>query len=244
MVKLQFNSDKDGFVRTLFYRKLSRPLTTFLLKINTTPIQATLISFFLAVIATQFFFFGYFRSKYFLLVIGIILMNLSYLFDCADGEIARIDRKKSTKLGVWLDGVSDRIKVEFILFSISFGSFLISANTLYLFGLLVFIFTSYIMNYSFAYGEIIFGKEAKTGYGKMRGKIAKLFHVKLQFVNYTGGMVYFLITLFVLINLPLFLLYFLSSIQILMVILIFYITITKKENYNSFWTSQNEKRKN
>lgn len=102
-----FQKPCDSILATLFTRKLSRVTTFYLLRFipNITPNIVSLISFLLAIIACGLFI----SPSYGLRIIGVILLQLSFVFDCSDGEIARI-RNLSSPFGAWLDSILDRFK--------------------------------------------------------------------------------------------------------------------------------------
>ncbi|RIV26689.1 CDP-alcohol phosphatidyltransferase family protein [Alicyclobacillaceae bacterium I2511] len=53
-------------------------------------------------------------------LIGLILVQVSYVFDCADGQLARY-RQHFSALGGWLDQTADRIKEFVMYFSLAYG---------------------------------------------------------------------------------------------------------------------------
>jgi hypothetical protein len=52
--------------------------------------------------------------------IGLFFVELSYVFDCADGQLARY-RHQFSVFGGWMDQVSDRVKEFAIYFSLAYG---------------------------------------------------------------------------------------------------------------------------
>ena len=85
-----------------------------------TPNLYTTISFGFAAIACLFFLYGY---DYVYLLIGVVLLNLALVFDCADGHLARLKNMQS-KFGHWYDYHSDKIKDGLILLTLTVGVFL------------------------------------------------------------------------------------------------------------------------
>lgn len=53
-------------------------------------------------------------------VSGLIVIQISYVLDCADGQLARY-KQQFSPLGGWLDQTADRIKEFVILFSLASG---------------------------------------------------------------------------------------------------------------------------
>ncbi len=97
--------EDDGFFSTFILRKISRRITSVLVEKNVTPNTVTLFSLIIGLIS------AYAASQGSYLIGGLLLL-LSLIFDCVDGEIARY-KSEFSALGAWLDALSDRFK-EFI----------------------------------------------------------------------------------------------------------------------------------
>ncbi|MCL6444357.1 MAG: CDP-alcohol phosphatidyltransferase family protein, partial [Alicyclobacillus sp.] len=52
--------------------------------------------------------------------LGLFLVQVSYVFDCADGQMARY-RQQFSPFGGWIDQVADRIKEFAVYFSLACG---------------------------------------------------------------------------------------------------------------------------
>ncbi|MGZ4638756.1 MAG: DUF5941 domain-containing protein, partial [Actinomycetes bacterium] len=98
----------DGAWATLVIRRLSRRLTPAALRLGLTPNQVTVLSFVLGLVAAGCFALGDAGSGV-VAVLGAVLLQLSLVVDCVDGEVARFTRT-FTPLGAWLDASTDRIK--------------------------------------------------------------------------------------------------------------------------------------
>lgn len=109
-------SDSDGIVDTYFNRPLGRGLTKLLLHTPVTPNQVTLASTFIGLVSAWFFADG----RDFQVILGAILLQLSALVDCVDGELARIAFKESP-IGKWLDIVLDQVVHVFVFAGIGVG---------------------------------------------------------------------------------------------------------------------------
>ncbi len=110
---------KEGDEYTMRYlvRPLSRAPSLLLIKYtNITPNQVSIFSFFLAAISAVFFL----RGEYLNQVIAVIFSLLYLIFDCVDGNIARVKQLKSLK-GHWLDGIGGFIITPVLLFSLLWG---------------------------------------------------------------------------------------------------------------------------
>jgi hypothetical protein len=96
---------EDGFVATFLSRPLSRLLTPTVLRLGLTPNQVTLASVVVGLGAAALFAVGRPAA----LVAGAVLLQLSLVLDCVDGDVARYTRRFSP-LGAWLDASTDRLK--------------------------------------------------------------------------------------------------------------------------------------
>jgi phosphatidylglycerophosphate synthase len=54
-------------------------------------------------------------------LLGAILLQVSIIVDCVDGELARYTRKFS-RLGAWLDAVTDRVKEYLVFLGLAYGA--------------------------------------------------------------------------------------------------------------------------
>lgn len=105
----------DIWTNYLFY-PLSIRLVYLLRNTPVTPNQITLFSLFLCLIGCVGFSTGI-RGD---VIAGLVLVEISYVFDCADGQLARY-RQQFSAIGGWLDQVADRIKEFAIYFSLAYG---------------------------------------------------------------------------------------------------------------------------
>jgi len=101
---LSLENPRDGQVDTYFNRKVSRPITRWLLRTPLTPNQVTLLSCIVGILGALCFFPGGYWGP----VLGAFLLQFSVVLDCCDGEIARVKFMESP-LGDWLDIVCDTI---------------------------------------------------------------------------------------------------------------------------------------
>jgi phosphatidylglycerophosphate synthase len=111
------NRANDGFYSVFFLRKFSKILTWLAVRIGATPNQVTLLSFAIGLSAAYSFSQGGFAAT----LVGAILLQLSIIVDCVDGELARYTRKFSS-LGAWLDAVTDRVKEYLVFFGLAYGA--------------------------------------------------------------------------------------------------------------------------
>ncbi len=95
----------DGFYSTFVVRKISRRVTEFAVGKSWTPNQITIASLGIGLLAAVCFAVGNRVG----LIAGALLLQVSLVVDCVDGEVARFTRR-FTALGAWLDATSDRVK--------------------------------------------------------------------------------------------------------------------------------------
>ena len=103
--RLQANRVDDGFYSTFIVRKASKPLTRLALQWGLHPNTITVISFAVGIAAA----FAFAGGTFLWLLTGAVLLQLSLVIDCVDGEVARATRRFSA-LGAWLDASTDRVK--------------------------------------------------------------------------------------------------------------------------------------
>ena len=95
----------DGFFTTFFVSTWSRYVARWAARVGVTPNQVTVFALCVGLLAAAAFATGD-RAGY---IAGAVLLYLSFVFDCVDGQLARYMRRFS-KFGAWLDSVFDRAK--------------------------------------------------------------------------------------------------------------------------------------
>ena len=127
MLRLKLaNRANDGFFSVFFLRRVSKLLTWAAVKIGATPNQVTIASFAIGLYAAFLFSQGDTWS----LIGGAILLQVSIIVDCVDGEIARYTRKFS-ELGAWLDAITDRVKEYAVFLGLAYGVFVHNGQNLW-----------------------------------------------------------------------------------------------------------------
>jgi phosphatidylglycerophosphate synthase len=96
---------EDAFVATFVHRPVARRLTPVALRLGLTPNQVTLLSVVVGLAAAASFAVGSAPA----LVAGALLLQLSLVLDCVDGDVARY-RRMFSPVGAWLDASTDRLK--------------------------------------------------------------------------------------------------------------------------------------
>jgi hypothetical protein len=102
---LQANRVDDGFYSTFVVRKLSKPLSALAIRLRLSPNLVTVISFIVGLAAAL----SFAQGSRWALILGALLLQLSLILDCVDGEVARATHRFSV-IGAWLDASTDRVK--------------------------------------------------------------------------------------------------------------------------------------
>jgi hypothetical protein len=126
LVEAPFARSQDETVSVFFLRRVSKALTWAAVKIGATPNQVTIASFAIGLYAAFLFSQGDTWS----LIGGAILLQVSIIVDCVDGEIARYTRKFS-ELGAWLDAITDRVKEYAVFLGLAYGAFVHNGQNLW-----------------------------------------------------------------------------------------------------------------
>jgi phosphatidylglycerophosphate synthase len=138
-------------VTKYFYRKFSKPAARILNKLKLEPNQVTVISFIWGSISGLIFYYKMF-------IPGLIILFVSEILDCADGDLARL-KKKPSKKGEFLDSFLDRVVEVFVFY----GIILTNPSQLMLVGTLALAW-SLLVSYIRSKAEII-GIDSDIGVG-------------------------------------------------------------------------------
>ena len=111
------NRANDGFFSVFVLRKFSKLFTWAAVRLKVTPNQITLISFAIGLLSA----YEFSRGDFWSIFAGALLLQLSIIVDCVDGELARYTRRFS-QLGAWLDAITDRIKEYLVFFGLAYGA--------------------------------------------------------------------------------------------------------------------------
>lgn len=99
------NRADDGLYSVAVLRKLSKPVSALGYARGWSPNSITLTSLLVGLMAAVCFALG----DRWAMVLGAILLQVSIVIDCADGEVARLSGRYSAA-GAWLDAATDRVK--------------------------------------------------------------------------------------------------------------------------------------
>lgn len=111
------NRAGDSGYSVAVLRRLSKPLTALAVRRGWAPNAITVVSLVIGLLAAAAFAFGS-RAA---LVLGAVLLQVSLVVDCSDGEVARMTGRFS-RTGAWLDAVTDRVKEFAAYVGLAIGS--------------------------------------------------------------------------------------------------------------------------
>ncbi len=145
-------------ITEVVYRKFSRPIARFLAKFNVNPTLITFIATFVGLFSGYLIAIGEIYK-------GVVVLFVSQILDCVDGDLARITNRV-TKVGGFLDRVFDR----FVDAAIIMGIIALSPPDLWLVGTLA-IVGSFGVSMSRAMAEAE-GAVCKVGIGGRDTRLA------------------------------------------------------------------------
>jgi phosphatidylglycerophosphate synthase len=139
----------DGFYSIFVVRKVSRALTWRLLPTGVSPNTVTVVSLLVGLLTAVLCGIGGWP----LLVVAAVLLQVSLVLDCVDGEIARYTRRFSP-LGAWLDVSGDRLKENGVYAGLALWSFR-SGNDLWVWAVLAMALIAYrhFVDYGFGVSQ-------------------------------------------------------------------------------------------
>lgn len=150
----------SDFISNYFYQQIAFYITTLLVKTKVTPNSVTYLSLLIGVLSAFSIYIGH-------LYLSVFLLNISFILDCVDGQIARAKQLQS-EFGMWLDNISDRVVENIILIGMFFIQ---SDNNIFVVGIVLLIFLN--MYYAYISDMLIYAK--KQGYKKLTYKEKILF---------------------------------------------------------------------
>jgi phosphatidylglycerophosphate synthase len=115
--------ERQGSYGYYFMRRLSLFVTWLLLNLGLSANQVTFLQIMSGVIGCIFFAFP--KTEF--LLLGVFFMQLGFLFDNVDGEIARF-RKQASTTGKFLDTIGHEIVIPFMFFGLAIGSYFRTDN--------------------------------------------------------------------------------------------------------------------
>jgi len=107
---------EDGIIATLISSKFSALLLRVIGPTSITPNQVSVFSLVLSIAAAYLLYLG----EYWALVAGAMMIQVHFIFDCLDGELARFQQRTSI-YGGWLDQMIDRISEFLFVMGLTWG---------------------------------------------------------------------------------------------------------------------------
>lgn len=188
----------DEPINRFFNRLFSAFIIKLVYKTNLSPNFFTFLSFFIGITSCYFFYTGTESN----ILMGAIVLQISSIIDCVDGDLARLKNISSRK-GFFLDLVSDRIVDSFVFMSIGLGLFIVHENFMILivsiFGLISIIMLEYL-NRVFEFLETKKIKVIKKRYHRQLDKLYCLFGWPIKALYLGRGLFIFLIFFFAIIQ--------------------------------------------
>lgn len=112
-----YQQPHDSIFSRLLYRRLSKIVTFYLLRWipGIAAPDVTIISFLFGVLGAI----GLLYPAWWARLLAFVAIQLSFVFDCSDGEVARMTGRGS-KFGIWFDSISDRTKEMLWFFAVAY----------------------------------------------------------------------------------------------------------------------------
>jgi len=186
-------NDEDILTRT-YTRNISIIFTKYLVQTSLTPNQVTIIGFSVTLLASLILTNG----TYFYFIISSILVQLSLILDCADGEVSRF-KKMTSNFGKWLDSLLDRIGVIILILALSIGFYQQMKNLSVLLLGMITIFSFYL---SELIDTPIKGRTSSSRKynSEIIKKIAKILRIKFSYIGYSATLIRVIISVGLLLN--------------------------------------------
>ena len=160
----------DGAVAKYLNRPFSVRLSRLLLDSSVTPNQISFFSFILSVAAALLLA----MQGYYLLALGGALAQIASIIDGCDGEIARLKYLESD-YGGWFDAVLDRYADAFLLFGLTWHSYVYSGRSLDLFVGFMAIIGSFMLSYTADKHDRLMKARFEKGRGFRVGRDVRIF---------------------------------------------------------------------
>jgi phosphatidylglycerophosphate synthase len=151
------NRANDGFFSVYVLRRFSKLLTWVAVKIGATPNQVTIASFAIGLYAAFLFAQGDFWS----ILLGAILLQVSIIVDCVDGELARYTRTFS-ELGAWLDAITDRVKEYAVFLGLAYGAYVQNGQNLWLLAALLMTLQTFRHLSDYNFSQVVKARDEET----------------------------------------------------------------------------------
>lgn len=109
---------RDGWWARVFISKASIRVVSAIAETGVTPNQVTVVSLIVALAAAGLFYLATPGA----LIAGGVLLQVAFILDCADGQLARFKSLRSD-IGGWLDQIADRTREFALIIALAAGYF-------------------------------------------------------------------------------------------------------------------------
>src|SRR3990167_3285394 len=127
-MKRKFNhklmhKDHYPFFERVFYRPIASLITPLVASLGIQPTMMNFFNFVVGLLGVYLIAFGDYKTS----VLGALILIISYIFDCVDGQLAR-GLGKENKFGALIDTTLDSIKESLIFIALGWRYFSITAE--------------------------------------------------------------------------------------------------------------------
>jgi len=153
-------SSTDSYFHLFTAKFISKPIVPFLIKLGIhNPNVVSFISF-IMILSTSALLLIIDQEKLMNRIIVVLLIEISFMLDCSDGQMARFLNKKSL-YGAWLDRFLDRIGEMVLYTAIGYFSWLY-------FGSLIYLILGVMTGFLFSYYSLIHAHKDFVFYEELR----------------------------------------------------------------------------
>jgi phosphatidylglycerophosphate synthase len=124
LVEIEKALQRKSWWAIVFILPVARRLSLFLInRTNITPNTITLFAFTFVPVAA----YCYGTGTYAGLVLGALFFEINYIFDCADGTVARV-KNLGSPIGAYLDSMLDRLRIVILTVALVYGQYKATGN--------------------------------------------------------------------------------------------------------------------
>jgi phosphatidylglycerophosphate synthase len=109
---------EDGFLAYYFSAQIANGIVRVFARLPIRPNHYTFVSLLLGFAAAYLFTRGAYQAN----VAGLIILHLSFILDCCDGQVSRL-KGLGSKMGHWFDYHSDKLKDGAVLLGLAYGTY-------------------------------------------------------------------------------------------------------------------------
>jgi len=214
-----------NFLTQNFSRRVSIRVTERLYPYDISPDLITLLSFLMGAAAAALVATG--KREW--LIVGGLLIQLGFIFDCVDGEVARL-KGLSSSFGAWLDCNLNLLVSVCLFFGFFQGArYQVSLMTR-VWALLALLTTYLLLNYSAFTTRKIFEAKVEEKFGGWVAKLARILNINPRYISYTEDIKLAIFTLAAFLNRPFWPLIILTVIHLFLLTGLWYGNISRRSS--------------